>query len=286
MRIALAAAAVALAANSALAADAIVEVAPEPIAVVAPIGSNYVAVRGIYSAAFIDQDVTTPAVAGGLNRTVTVNVGGVPTAVQVTGDLPALGGELDNDYAVGGVLEAGRFLTPNLRVAAEFGYGYVATDALVVTDPAAAAVPITVNGNAGTTDLRGRTVLDGGANVLAGFAKGAYEVPVFENVGFVQRFSLYGHAGVGFVNVRPDIDFLNSQFRGSRVDGSDTVLAGKVGIGTVTKLTDRIELNSEYGYTFGDDTEFAITNTPSGRDIPISLDTKAHSFSTGLRFRF
>ena len=250
--------------GSALAADVIV---PEPV-IEDPIVENvrraFIGVKFGYGPAFADNDIE-------------VDLGATDFGPGATAS-----GYVDNDYLIGGSIEAGVFLTDNFRVSLEGTYGYVENDTQVVDAAVVPAFP------AGAGLLIGEDTVDGQTFTAQGFAKVAYEVPVAENFLFLREFRVFGTAGVGFVHFNNNLTLTeanNPVFLNARAEGQDTVLAGKVGFGTVSKLTDRIALTSEFNYLFGEDAELELVTT-GGAVVPFELETEALLFQTGIRIAF
>ena len=248
---------------SAQAADVIV---PEPV-IEDPIVENvrraFLSVKFGYGPAIADNDIDADISA-------------------LAGPGARVSGFVENDYLVGASVEAGVFLTDNFRVSLEGTYGYVENDTQVVDAAVVPAFP------AGAGLLIGEDTVDGQTFTAQGFAKVAYEVPVAENFLFLREFRVFGTAGVGFVHFNNNLTLTeanNPVFLNARAEGQDTVLAGKVGFGTVSKLTDRIALTSEFNYLFGEDAELELVTT-GGAVVPFELETEALLFQTGIRIAF
>ena len=181
-------------------------------------------------------------------------------------------GQAENDYLLGVSAEAGVFLTERFRLSAEINYSKVERDALEFD--AGFALPV-----------------EGQTNVIQGFLKAGYEVKV-SDLGLTSpifsRSSIAGFAGIGFGHLRSNalVDFANAGVPviGSQ-QGSDTVLAGQVGLGTVTRINDRVDFVSETAFVFGGDAEIE-TNAPLiGRTVS-TVETRAITSRFGLRFKF
>ena len=220
--------------------------------------STFVAVKGGYGPSIIDNEFES---------------------TQGTGT----NGEFDDDYIFGGSLEAGVFLTDRVRLSVEANYGRIEHDRQVI------------NGRA----FR----LDGGTNLFQGFVKAAYELPLAD-IGFTaplfERSSLVALGGVGFTHINSGGRLRN--FPGAAIDPrlggtlltgvqeeEDTVFSAKVGLGTVYRLTDRIDLVSETSYIFGSDAELTSRFTLPNGVVAVSrsdVETQAVISQFGIRFRF
>ncbi|OXT02327.1 hypothetical protein B7H23_05325 [Notoacmeibacter marinus] len=250
-----------------------------PVIVEAPVeepGRFYIEARFGYGPALADLDIETEETAG------TVATGTVLGTVPVT--IPATTGTIESDYLYGGVLEAGYFVTDIFRIGVEGGIGRLENSYLDIDTPAAVTTTAPVPGGAvGTIE---DAQLDGGATIYQGFIKGAVEVPVLHDVGFAKKISIFGTAGIGLMHIVTDVTERNSAANnGGRIDDSDTVLAGKVGLGVATQLTDRISLVTEANYIFGEDAEFTLV-TSSGNEVATKFETEAITLQTGIRIRF
>ncbi len=243
-----------------------------PVMVEAPVeepGRFYIEARFGYGPALADLDIETAETAG------TVAPVGAVT-------IPGTTGKVQSEVLFGGAVEAGYFVTDMFRIGVEGGVGRLVNDYLDVDTPAAVTtspggVPI------GTIE---DAQLDGGATIYQGFIKGAVEVPVLHDVGFAKQISVFGTAGIGLLHIVTDVQERNTAANNAGViDDSDTVLAGKVGLGVATQLTDRISLVTEANYIFGEDAEFTLV-TSSGNEVATKFETEAITLQTGIRIRF
>lgn len=245
-----------------VAADAAdVYVDDTPVVVEAPVEDLdrfYVEARFGYGPALLDLDVETGSALGGL--------------------IPETAGEIESDFLVGGALEAGYFLNEWFRIGVEGGIGYLDNDRLDLD------ADVLIAGGAG--GVIQDADLDGGATIYQGFVKAAVEVPVAHDIGFARKISVFGTAGVGLLHLDLDVTQENGGANNNSVlDDDDTVLAGKVGIGVATQLTDHISLVTEANYIFGEDGEFT-TVTATGTEIDTRIETEALTLQTGIRIRF
>ena len=182
-------------------------------------------------------------------------------------------GEAKNEYLLGVSAEAGMFLTERFRISAEFNYSLVERESLDFA--AGFSLPV-----------------EGQTNVIQGFLKAGYEVKVSDlglTAPIFSRSSIAGFAGIGFGHLRSNavVDF--SQLAGGAPitgsqQGSDTVLAGQVGLGTVTRINDRVDFVSETAFVFGQDAEIATTSV-IGNSVSV-VETRAITSRFGLRFKF
>ena len=209
--------------------------------------STFVTVKGGYGASIIDNDFVTRSPAG---RTP---------------------GSFDDDFIVGAGVEAGLFLTDNIRISAQFNAGRIEHEF--------ERTPV------------GVFRLDGHTKVYQGFAKVAYETRL-EDIGLTapifSRSSVFATAGIGFTHLRSKADLFANPFAPGvpfDADEEDTVLSGVVGIGSVYRLTDRIDLVSELNYTFGGDADLGFNIAP-GVDAVTETETQALTSQIGIRFRF
>lgn len=194
-------------------------------------------------------------------------------------------GEFDDDYIVGGSVEAGYFLTERFRLSAEVNYGRIEHE---------------------FQEIDGRRfALDGGTNLTQVFAKAAYELPLADiglTAPIFSRSSLVALGGVGFTHInsggrlRGDGALLNPGLAGLPVVGAqeeeDTVFSAKVGLGSAYRLTDRIDLVSETSFIFGTDaelsSEFALPAALGGGTVKSISDVETNAIVSqiGIRFRF
>ena len=258
--------------GSALAADVIV---PEPV-IEDPIVENvrraFIGVKFGYGPAFADNDIE-------------VDLGATDFGPGATAS-----GYVDNDYLIGGSIEAGVFLTDNFRVSLEGTYGYVENDEQVIEAVSFPAIGAAFGAGAQAAveaDAIGGDELDGQTFTAQGFLKAAYEVPVAENFLFLRDFRVFATAGVGFVHFNNNLVISDpeSDFFGARAEGNDVALAGKVGFGTVSSLTETIALTTEFNYLFGEDAELELV-APDGTVAPFTLETEAIIFQSGIRISF
>ena len=250
-------------------------IAPEPV-IEDPIVENvrraFISAKFGYGPAFADNDIEADISA----------IGGPGGSVS---------GFVENDYLVGGSIEAGVFLTDNFRLSVEGTYGYVENEEQVVEAASLPAIGAAFGSatQAGAEQaLIGSDMIDGQTFTTQGFIKAAYEVPVARDFLFLRELRVFGTAGVGFVHFNNNLvleEANNPAFLGARAEGQDTVLAGKVGFGTVSRLTDRISLTSEFNYLFGEDAELELVTT-NDDVVPFSLETEAILFQTGIRIAF
>ena len=256
--------------STALAADVIV---PEPV-IEDPIVENvrraFISAKFGYGPAFADNDIEA-------------DLSGVVAGLTgVANNGTTVSGQVENDYLIGGSIEAGYFLTDNFRLSVEGTYGYVENELQVIED---------ANNPLGLPGLIGDDELDGQTFTAQGFLKAAYEVPVAENFLFLRELRVFGTAGVGFVHFNNNLvleEANNAVFQDARAEGQDTVLAGKVGFGTVSKLTDRIAFTNEFNYLFGEDADLELVTTPAtgSQVVPFTLETEAILFQSGIRISF
>ncbi|RLQ89073.1 outer membrane protein [Notoacmeibacter ruber] len=246
---------------------------PAPVVTEAPVyqpGPFYIEARFGYGPALADLDVETD------DADSVLIPGGTITGAE---------GVIESDLLYGAIFEAGYFVTDIFRVGVEAGIGRLENDFLDLDEDA----PILGPGGAPTPAVLGDADLDGGATLYQGFIKGAVEVPVAHNIGFARQISVFGTAGIGLIHLDVDVeqqeDDAAAQNDGATIDDSDTVLAGKVGLGVVTQLTDHISLVSEANYIFAQDGEFT-TVAADGAEVPTTIETEAVTFQTGLRIRF
>lgn len=234
--------------------------------------------------ALLDLDVDTDEVDG------TILGGAVPITI------PATNGEIESDLLYGGAVEAGYFLTPNFRLSVEGIIGRLENDQIDIDGPAdvvtaapvgpfPAETPVGALDGSGVSTLSGNNGLDGGATIYQGFVKAGVEFPILNDILFIRQLSLTANAGVGLVHLEVDVTQEGGLGDGNRIDDSDTVLGGKVGVGTVSQLTDSLSLVNEVSYLFAEDGEFT-TETPDGNSVPTRIETEAITFQTGLRLRF
>lgn len=246
-----------LGATAAQAADVIVDV-PAPVEVeIDPVLPFFFTIKAGAGPSLIDNEFVT-----------TTPLGTVTT------------GEFDDDWIAGVGVEAGVFLTDNLRLSAQFNGGRIEHEFEVV---ATTTSPLSAPG--------ARIPLVGHTKVYQGFAKVGYEVG-FDDLGvtspFLARSGVFATAGVGFTHLRSKADlFATNPFAPGLpfdADEEDTVLSGVVGVGSTFALSDRLDLISEVNYTFGGDAELGFT-TPVGTAVTVT-ETQAITAQTGLRFRF
>lgn len=194
-------------------------------------------------------------------------------------------GSFDDDYIVGGSVEAGYFLTERFRLSAEVNYGRIEHDRQII------------NGTA--------FQLDGGTNLTQVFAKAAYEVPLADlglTAPIFERSAIVALGGIGFTHInsggrlRADAGILNPLAAGIPITGvqeeEDTVFSAKVGLGSTYRLTDRIDIVSETSFIFGSDakltSEFAVPAALGGGTAVSTsrVETRAVVSQVGIRFRF
>ena len=261
-----------LGAGVASAADVIV---PEPVIddpIVENVRRAFLSLKFGYGPAFADNDIDADISA----------IGGPDASVS---------GFVENDYLIGASIEVGAFVTDNLRFSVEGTYGYVENETQVVDAASLPAIGAAFGAGAqaaAEADLLGEDSVDGQTFTAQGFVKAAYEVPVAENFLFLRELRVFGTAGVGFVHFNNNLvleEANNPVFQDARAEGQDTVLAGKIGFGTVSKLTDRIALTSEFNYLFGEDAELEL-ETAGGQIVPFELETEAILFQSGIRISF
>ena len=186
-------------------------------------------------------------------------------------------GKFDDDHIVGGSLEAGVFLSERMRLSFEVNYGKLEHDTQVVNFRGAAA------------PLSGRFALEGQTNIFQGFVKAAYEMPL-SDLGFsapiFERSSIVALGGIGFTHLDTN-GVLNLP---AAVGGpgfqqeEDIVLSGKVGLGSVYRLTDRIDLVSETSFIFGQDATLTTVNLAGTSTSEV--ETQAIVSQLGIRFKF
>ena len=187
-------------------------------------------------------------------------------------------GEFDDDYIVGGSIEAGAFVTEHLRFSLELNYGRIEHDRQVI------------NGTA----FR----LDGGTNLTQLFVKGAYEMPLADlglTAPIFERSSLVALGGIGFTHINSGgtvrgVPFATGNpaapvvFLDGRQEEEDTVFSAKLGLGSVYRLTERIDFVSETSFIFGTEAELS---SDFGVGVSTSnVDTNAIVSQIGLRFKF
>lgn len=236
-------------------------VEPDPIPVEAPVVSN-------------DDKLFYFDVAGSFGLVIPQN--GFEAGAPLNAE-----GRFQDEIGYGGSLEAGAFLTSNIRLSAELVYGKIEHDKEKIER---------LNGvriNSVKLDLDGETRL------FQGFLKAAYETRL-SDLGaeslWLQPMSVYGIAGIGFSHIENDA-ILRNGF-GPGFDGvanaSDTVLAGKIGAGFVYDITNRVSLVSEYNFVFGQKADVTLQSQAPLPPItaPIEIETNAHTLFTGLRIKF
>ena len=185
-------------------------------------------------------------------------------------------GRFEDDYIVGGSIEAGAFVTERLRFSVELNYGRIEHDRQII------------NG--------GAFRLDGGTNLTQVFVKGAYEMPLADlglNAPIFERSSLVALGGIGFTHINSGgtvrgVPFspggTTPFFLDGRQEEEDTVFSAKLGLGSVYRLTDRVDFVSETSFIFGSEAElssdFGLATSTS------NVDTNAIVSQIGLRFKF
>ena len=186
-------------------------------------------------------------------------------------------GEFDDDYIVGGSLEAGLFLTERLRLSFEVNYAKIEHDTQVVNFRGAAA------------PLSGGFNLEGQTNIFQGFLKAAYEMPLAD-LGFsapiFERSSVVALGGIGFTHLDTNgVLALPAAVGGTGFQQEeDIVFSAKVGLGTVYRLTDRIDFVSETSFIFGQDA--TLTTVNAGGASVSEVETRAIVSQLGIRFKF
>ena len=188
-------------------------------------------------------------------------------------------GRFEDDYIFGGSLEAGVFLSERFRLSAEVNYGRIEHDRQII------------NGRA----FR----LDGGTNLTQVFAKAAYEVPLAD-VGLTaplfERTSIVALGGLGFTHINSGGTVRNVPLptrnparpfivRDGIQNEEDTVFSAKVGLGTVYRLTENIDIVSETSFIFGSDAELT-SNFGGGLVSTSDVETQAVVSQLGIRFKF
>lgn len=250
-------------------------------------GRIYMEARFGYGPALKNLDVETESVDTQLTPA------GLP--VSVDANIPGTEGEITSERLYGGAIEGGYFLTDYFRIGFEGGIGRLdnrflnldgAYDVTANADVVVPGVGTVISAGAPTGQQVGDARLDGGATIYQGFVKAAVEVPVLHDIGFARQISVFGTAGVGLLHLDIDVEQITSSANnGASINDSDTVLAGKVGLGVATQLTDHLSLVTEANYIFGADGEFT-TITTDGTRIPTSIETSAITLQTGIRLRF
>ncbi|MGI9355057.1 MAG: outer membrane protein [Rhizobiaceae bacterium] len=191
------------------------------------------------------------------------------------------GGRFQDKIGYGGSLEAGAFVTTNIRLSAEFVYGRIMHDQEKIDR--LGGVPI----NSVKLDLNGETRL------FQGFVKAAYETRL-SDLGveslWLQPMSVYALAGIGFSHIENDAILRNAFGPGfdGIADAQDTVLAGKIGAGIVYDITDSLSLVSEYNFVLGQKGDVTLRSQAPQPPItvPIEIETNAHTLFTGIRVKF
>lgn len=205
----------------------------------------------------------------------TVKAGYGPSIIDndfvTTSPLGSTPGSFDDDFIAGVGVEAGMFVTDNIRISAQFNAGRIEHEF--------ERTPL------------GTFRLDGHTKVYQGFAKIAYETQL-EDIGFTapifSRSSVFATAGVGFTHLRSKADLFANPLAPAvpfDADVEDTVLSGVIGLGSAYRLTDRIDLISEVNYTFGGDADLGFNIAPGVDAVTVS-ETQAITSQIGLRFRF
>ena len=193
-------------------------------------------------------------------------------------------GRFEDDWIAGIGVEAGMFLTDNIRISAQFNAGRIEHDQEVLT---------------GGPTFDGLTVvgaspafgLDGHTKVYQGFAKIGYETRLVD-LGFTspifERSSIFATAGVGFTHLRSkaSLDLTSIGAGLGNVNRRDTVLSGQVGFGGAYALTDRIDFVTETNFTFGGDADLGFTLAGGAVEAVTVAETAAITSQLGLRFKF
>jgi opacity protein-like surface antigen len=173
-----------------------------------------------------------------------------------------LAGDADYDTVWSIGASAGVFLTENFRIGADLNYFSTEADTMDVVTPFLLEVQ-----------------LDGSINGVSAFVDAGYEMMVTEQIG------IFGEVGIGVLHINADNIQTDPNFNGF-IDASDTVLAGKVGGGAFYQFNERVELFGEYNYIFAEDADLSFTAPGSGLPVvPFEIETDAHAFLVGLRFR-
>ena len=169
-------------------------------------------------------------------------------------------GEFRDDYIIGAAVEAGAFLTENIRISLQANIGRIEHEQIV--------------------NPNGPFVLEGDTRTFQGFAKLGYETRLADlglTAPLFSRSSVFAVAGIGFTYLDTEALIPGN----ATITGSDTVLSGVVGFGSVYRLTDSIDFVSELNYTFGQDVDLKVQTV-----LPIEVETRALTSQIGLRFRF
>lgn len=173
--------------------------------------------------------------------------------LDVSVPLPQIGarGNVDPRYALGGKVEAGAFVSDRLRFSVDARLYRTEFD--------------------GSIFIAGRQIVsDARAGNLQGFVNVAYEFALADagiTLPLLERSKLFGIAGLGATYL--DLG-----------ETDDTAFTAKLGIGTVTDITDTIALVAETDYIFGSDFEVE-------RGVANGVLENQEIISTiGLRFRF
>lgn len=240
-----------------------------------------------------DLDPIAPEIAAqNYQYFVTAKIGAGPSLIDnefVTTTPTAAGpsvstGEFDDEWIAGVGVEAGAFLSDNIRVSAQFNIGRIEHDREVLSSGATFA-GLTAAGLSPALPLNGHT------KVYQGFAKVAYEVPLADlglTAPIFERSSVFAVGGVGFTHLRSkaslDLRIVNGLV--GDVDAEDTVLSGLVGFGTAYAITDNLDLVSETNFVFGGDADLGFTLLNGAVRARTVAETQALTSQVGLRFKF
>ncbi|MBV0911885.1 outer membrane protein [Anianabacter salinae] len=170
----------------------------------------------------------------------------------------------DDAFTIGGSI--GRFVTPNVRIGVEINYFSLDTTSMDVVYP--------------TPPPNDNVLLGGSIRGASAFVDAAYEHR------FNDRFSGFVEAGAGVLTLSASNIQTGPNFNGF-IDDSATVFAGKIGVGTIYRLSERIELLAKYTYVKGEDANMRFTAPGAGiPSVPFSIETSAHNVQVGVRMRF
>ena len=172
-----------------------------------------------------------------------------------------VGGSFGIDRTIGAKIEAGAFVAERVRVSADLRFTRTNIESFARRDlDRSISTDIDVEG-------------------IQGFVNLAYEFPLSDitMLPLLQRTKVFGIAGIGAAD---------ATFK-TRGEDSDTVVVGKVGVGSVFDITDNVALISETNFIFGRDFEFEF----EGSFFPevastTDLENREIVYTIGLRFSF
>lgn len=197
-----------------------------------------------------DLDVLPPNYTSFVNISLLYSFGILDRDFDLANATTRVEGSLDPSYSLGGTIEVGAFLSERVRVSTDLRYYTTDFDS------------VTLGGQTGS-------IVDANVDNVQAFVNIAYEFPLADiiTLPLLERSKIFGIAGIGAAYVDLGGD-------------DDTQFAAKVGLGTVTDLTETVALVSETDYIFGSDFEFE-----SG-GVTGELENSEIVSTIGLRFRF